>query len=53
MRTAIAAHELLAKGLCLETLSIGTGRVGIHAELRHGHKEGPSGGAGRADGSLV
>ncbi len=29
MRTAIAAHELLPKGLYLETLSIGTGRVSI------------------------
>lgn len=29
MRTVIAAHELLPKGLRLETLSIGTGRVSI------------------------
>lgn len=29
MRTAIAAHELLPEGLCLETLSIETGRVSI------------------------
>ena len=29
MRTAIAAHELLPEGLCLETLSIQTRRVSI------------------------
>ena len=29
MRTAIAPHELLPKGLHLESLSIETGRVGI------------------------
>lgn len=29
MRTAIAVHELLPEGLCLETLSIQTGRVSI------------------------
>lgn len=29
MRTAIAPHELLPEGLCLESLSIGTERVGI------------------------
>ncbi len=29
MRTAIAPHELLPKGLYLESLSIETGRVGI------------------------
>ncbi len=31
MRTAIAAHELLPEGLHLESLSIGSGRVGISA----------------------
>src|SRR5215213_9564034 len=31
MRTAIAAHKLLPKGLYLESLSIGAGRVSISA----------------------
>ncbi len=36
MRTAIVAtHELLPEGLCLETLSIGTGRVSIRVSSGH------------------
>jgi hypothetical protein len=34
MRTAIAPHELLPKGLYLESLSIETGRVGIRVASR-------------------
>jgi transposase len=46
MRTAIATHELLPKGLRLETLSIGTGRVRICVESTAGGSRCPLCGRG-------
>lgn len=43
MRTAIAPHELLPKGLRLESLSIETGRVSIRGSVGFLVKSGQDG----------